>query len=679
MGVALSNIDIVVFIAFVVVVLIVGLLGSRGEKQTSEDYFLAGRKLTWPLIGFSLIAANISAEQMVGMSGAAANAEIGLAIASWEWIAAITLVGVGFLFLPTFLRTGIYTIPQFLEQRFTPGARTLLSLLTVFVLCLVNIATVTYLGAKFFVPYYEGTIGLSGWCWIVAAIAAVYVAVGGLKATAWADVIQGAALIIGGAVITVLAMMALDDPDPTKYSGINSPEIIQQQLGPAASGDLSGKLGVLKEERMHLFLPATSVVLPWTAFLLGVWIPNFYYWGLNQYIVQRTLGSRSLAEGQKGIVFAAMLKLIIPFVVVVPGIIGFTLYSGKMAEKADRDTNIKVVEAFTKAEAELAAGTPPAGPAGAELFLFDDEYASRDMALARRIFTYNATLASATADEFIAKATTGPDGQPLKDPVDGKPKTEAEALADANDALTSAAKSASAKVFTTSARLDGYDFDDAFPILVRWLTPSGIRGFIIAAVMGAVVSSLASMYNAASTIFTMDVYRALINKNASQSNLVWVGRAFVPIAAVVGCIIAPNLGKLGSGAFNFIQEFQGYIFPILAVFIYGLFVKRAPRQCGIVGVALSPVVYGILHAVTLNTDFAPNSLGALVIDPFINRIAITFFVIMLVLGLMTAAKPMPEPFRFEATTNLELKGSGLAKVGAVIVIAVTVLLYIVFA
>jgi len=218
-------IDVIIFLAFVVAVISVGLWKSRGERD-SEGYFLAGRGLSWWLIGFSLIAANISAEQFVGMSGAAAKDHVGLAIASYEWIAAITLVAVAFFFLPKFLRSGIYTIPEYLEYRYNRHARTIMSLLMVITLVCVNITTVIYLGAKALEPLFEDSslfgqnLDIPMLSWIVGIAAAGYVAAGGLKACAWTDLFWGSALILGGAVIMVLTFMALDNPD--KFEGLDS-------------------------------------------------------------------------------------------------------------------------------------------------------------------------------------------------------------------------------------------------------------------------------------------------------------------------------------------------------------------------------------------------------------------------------------------------------------------------
>jgi SSS family solute:Na+ symporter len=216
--------------------------------------------------------------------------------------------------------------------------------------------------------------------------------------------------------------------------------------------------------------------------------------------------------------------------------------------------------------------------------------------------------------------------------------------------------------------LVGYDYDGAFPLLIRYLTPPGLRGFVLAALMGAVISSLASMLNAASTIFTMDIYKEYINKKASQTNLVWVGRLCVPVCVVIGCLIAPELADPKfRGAFAYIQEFQGYVSPgVLTIFLFGLFVPRSPRNCGVVGLVLSPIVYGFMHL--FFGDMA-----------FLNRMAITVGAIAVVLALMTLLAPLKEPITLPAQTKIELKSSRLAMALGGIVVIATVALYVIFA
>jgi SSS family solute:Na+ symporter len=343
----MSAIDIVVFVAFVAVVIGVGLYKSKGEATHGEhgaaNYFLAGRGLSWWLIGFSLIAANISTEQFVGMSGQAAN-WLGIAIASYEWMAAVTLVVVAFVFLPTFLRSGIYTMPEFLEYRFNPFARTIMAVSTMIILVGVPTASVIYSGAKVISVYFAGLtlVGLdlgniAVGCWIIGILSAVYVFAGGLKACAWADLLQGSALIAGGAVVMVLALRALGAADPAALAQTAvTPGLDPAQLASAGAWEriqlLNG--GALPAGKLHMVRPASDPSIPWTALVVGLWIPNFFYWGLNQYITQRTLGSKSLAEGQKGIVFAALLKLVIPFIVVIPGILAFNLFNSHLKDDA---------------------------------------------------------------------------------------------------------------------------------------------------------------------------------------------------------------------------------------------------------------------------------------------------------------------------------------------------------
>jgi len=632
----LSGLDGLIIIVFFASVIGLGLFKSRKEK-TSEDYFLAGRGLKWWLIGFSLIAANISAEQFVGMSGQAAKDSIGLAVASYEWIAAITLVFVALFFLPKFLKSGIFTIPEYLEYRYNHSARIAMSFLMVVIYAGVTIPTVVYLGAKALVPVFpKDVIGIPinivTLSWFVGILAAAYVAAGGLKACAWADLIQGSALIIGGAIIMVLSFMALNDP--SKFEGI-SQAAVNTSLGVGGEASLGEKFAILKEAKMHMALPRTSDFLPWTALLLGIWIPNFYYWGLNQYIMQRTLGAHSLREGQRGVVFAAFLKLIIPFVVCIPGIIAFTLYAPKMHDDAMnmKTLNKPILESFEAVKSDPAAANM--------VFLFDGDFANLKPQLAGEILSFNTKVLGETV----------PKGQDLS-------KINADMLKQAKKTHPN---------IKAQQELVGYDYDGAFPLLIRYLTPRGLRGFVLAALMGAVISSLASMLNAASTIFTMDIYREWFKKDAAQKILVSVGRSCVPVLVVVGCFIAPVLANPRfKGAFAFIQEFQGFISPgVLTIFLFGLFVKKTPRVCGVLGLVLSPIIYGILF-------FGFGDIA------FLNRMAITVGAIAAVLLIITLIKPLKELIKLPEQTKIEMHWSKGSVYFGVLVILLTIVLYIIF-
>ena len=687
----LSGFDIGVLVVFFACVISVGLFKSRKEK-TSEDYFLAGRGLKWWLIGFSLIAANISAEQFVGMSGQAAKASIGLAVASYEWIAAITLVVVAFFFLPKFLKSGIFTIPEYLEYRFNHTARLVMSLLMVIIYLGVTIPTVIYLGAKALDPLFKEQllgipINITTLSWFVGILAGIYVAAGGLKACAWADLIQGSALIIGGAVIMVLTFMALDNPG--RFEGIDV-GAVNSSLGTAEGATFGQKFSALKESSMHMVLPRASTFLPWTALLLGIWIPNFYYWGLNQYIMQRTLGAHSLREGQRGVVFAAFLKLIIPFVVCIPGIIAFTLYAPKMQENAMNDArfNKSVLSKYEQVKTNPSSAD--------KVFPFDGDFADLHPERAEDICLFNlqvagievregATLAEVRETAIKYFTEKNPKFRKKLEEMEEfnqnrKPDEEEKkvSLTDLNNEAANLPagenRSLLQKIFSRKKfdvekeqELVGYDYDGAFPLLIRYLTPHGLRGFVLAALMGAVISSLASMLNAASTIFTMDVYREWFNKKAAQSVLVWVGRCCVPIGVVVGCLIAPVLANPRfKGAFAFIQEFQGFISPgVLTIFLFGLFVKRTPRYCGVLGLILSPIIYGILF-------FGWGDMA------FLNRMGITVGAIAAVLLVVTLLRPMTERITLPEQAKIELNWSKGSVYVGVFVTLLTVLLYIIF-
>jgi len=628
----LNPLDISVFLAFIAAVIVTGILKSRHEK-TSEDYFLAGRGLSWWLIGFSLIAANISTEQFIGMSGSAAK-WLGLAIASYEWMAAITLVFVAFFFLPKFLKAGIYTIPEFLEYRYNEMARSLMASFMVVIYVFVTFAAVVYSGAIVVKTLFGGqevfgiTINIKTASWAIGIVAAIYVTCGGLKACAWADLLQGSALIVGGTIVLVLAMKAL---------GAATTETIPELASLETGAGAWEKFTHLNGHKLHMILPQKDPEIPWTALVIGLWIPNFYYWGLNQYITQRTLGSKSVAEGQKGVIFAAGLKLIIPFIIVFPGIIAFNLYSSDMKTEA-ADNNSKVLVAFEQVRSN---------PSEAKVaFVFDRQFPGMYKETAEDIVAFNAGVAR----------TEVPKGE----------------LFEANEHIL---KSISAKNAEMPAEeqvaiqktLMGYKFDSAFALLIKKLVPIGLRGFMLAAIMGAVMSSLASMLNSASTIFTMDLYKKYIKKSASQANLVAVGRVCVGVFAVIGCFIAPLLDnpKFG-GVFKYIQEFQGYISPgILAVFVFGFLVRKAPPVTGVVGLILNPIMYFLLAQVFPKLAF-------------LDRMAVSFFGVMGVMAIITLIKPLEKPVEFPVRTDIDLRPSRLAKLFGLAVVIVTVGLYIIF-
>ena len=471
-----SNLDFVVFALYAILILSIGLYVSRqkeGKNKSAEDYFLAGKSLPWWAIGASLIAANISAEQFIGMSGS--GFALGLAIASYEWMAAITLLVVGKYFLPIFIEKGLYTIPEFIEKRFSSNLKTILAVFWIALFVFVNLTTVLFLGGKALDTILGSGDGSILFNSIVglALFAAAYSLWGGLAAVAWTDVVQVILLIIGGLLMTYFALSNVTD-----------------------SGDfIDGIVHVYNTapERFSMILSKGEIItpngrdawwdLPGLAVLIGgMWVANLYYWGFNQYIIQRTLAAKSLKEGQKGIAFAAFLKLIIPVIVVLPGIIAYVM------------------------NVDPATGSLNMDLLGSEGFL------------------------------------------------------------------------------GTSGNVAN---DNAAPWLIKNYIPVGLKGLILAALAAAIVSSLASMVNSTSTIFTMDIYKSLINKKADDVKMVQVGRLTGLIALIIATLIAPKLGSLGQ-VFQFIQEYTGVVSPgILAVFLMGLFYKKATNNASIWGVISS--------------------------------------------------------------------------------------------
>jgi len=630
---SLSTIDMVVFGLFIASVIGLGLYKSKGEGKDSESYFLAGRGLMWWLIGVSLIAANISSEQFVGMSGSAAD-YLGLAISSYEWMAAITLVIVAFTFIPYFLKSGIYTMPQFLQQRYGDGTRAIMAFMTMILLIGVSLTGVIYAGgltmSELFADHAFLDLGLTGWCWLIGIMAAIYIAAGGLNASAWADLIQGIALILGGAIITYFALHKLGI---TPVSELTAASAHPKEVADSASG--VAKLIALNHEKLHMKLPSWDKNIPWTALILGLWIPNFYYWGLNQYITQRVLGSSSLKQGQKGIVFAAGMKLIIPFVIVVPGIIAFNLYSKELSEIDAR----KNAPAWTALNEHL--GKPESGHA----FVANIQWARLNPEKAAAIDAHNIAVLKATGGDLSG--------------------------------LDSATLSEEQRFATIPARLEkntklelhpiqGFKYDAALNLLMKNLLPEnvGIRGFVIAALLGAIVSSLAAVLNAASTIFTMDIYQRYFSPKSSQKGLVAAGRIAVGVFAVVGCLLAPNLDKFGS-IFKYIQQFQGYASPgILAVFVFGILNRRGPGICGVVGLLLNPFLYWALDQYT---DLA-----------FLDAMGVCFFAVLGVMWVIALIKPLAQPVVFATNTTMNVESCRSSKIAGIGVIIVTLVFYAIF-
>jgi SSS family solute:Na+ symporter len=514
----LQPLDIAIFFTYVVGLLVLALWISREEKGASkntEDYFLASKALPWWAIGASLIASNISAEQIIGMSGS--GYAIGLAIASYEWMAAITLIIVGKYMLPIFLKNEIFTMPQYLEQRFDSKVKTVLALFWLAVYVFVNLTAVLWLGGLA-IETVAGVDWMYGMIFL-ALFSVAYSLYGGLKAVAYTDILQVVLLVFGGLFLSYLALDAVADGD-----GII-----------AGFGVLTDQLPnhfdmILRPDSPHyMSLPGLSVLIG------GLWIMNISYWGFNQYIIQRALAAKNLKEAQKGIAFAAYLKLLMPVIVVLPGIAAVVLYP---------------------------------------------------------------------------QLTTP---------------------------------------------------DQAYPSMMA-LMPTGIKGLIFAALVAAIVSSLASMTNSISTIFTMDIYSKL-KPGKSQKHYVFIGRSAALISLAIALVVAePLLGKFDQ-AFQYIQEFTGFFTPgIVVIFVMGMFWSKA-SSAGALAAAIGSAVFSILLKVYW------------VALPFMDRVGLVFLLCLALCVIVSLAKPDKGQDSSVSLDDVNFKTSSNFNIAALGVVIILIALY----
>lgn len=516
----LSSLDVVIVLAYLAGIFVLAQLVSRekgGHEKSAQDYFLASKALPWWAIGASLIAANISAEQIIGMSGS--GYAIGLAIASYEWMAALTLLIVGKWFLPVFLRNGIYTMPQFLEERYGTRIRTLMAVFWLGLYVFVNLTSILWLGsiAVSQVAGINQMLALA----LLGGFALAYQLYGGLKAVALTDIVQVTLLVLGGLLVTGITLSQIGDG--SVLAGFTRlwaerPEKFEMILSP--------------DNPFYKDLPGLSVLIG------GMWIANVSYWGFNQYIIQRALAAKDIREAQKGVVFAAFLKMLMPVIVVLPGIAAVVLAPG--LERPDR----------------------------------------------------------------------------------------------------------------------------AYPTMMA-LLPSGILGLVFAALVAAIVASLASKINSVATIFTLDFY-AKRRAEVPQAQLVRVGRIAAVVAIALGILTArPLLGSFDQG-FQYIQEFTGFFTPgIVVIFILGLFWKRA-NEAGALAAAIGS------FALSIVLKFAWPSL------PFMDRIGLVFLLALalaVIVSLATKSRADRDRIR---TDDVSYRTPASFNIASLAVIAILIALYATF-
>ncbi len=549
--------DYVVFLVYFVIVAFYGYwIYNRKKKAVtdSKDFFLAEGALTWWAIGASLIASNISAEQFIGMSGS--GFKMGLAIATYEWMAAATLLVVAIFFMPIYLKNRIYTMPQFLTQRYSTTVSTIMAVFWLLLYVIVNLTSILFLGALAI-----STIsGLNFWfCMIGLAVFAVIITLGGMKVIGYTDVIQVFFLTLGGLATTYLALELVS-------AHFNTTGVINGFSLMMERADDHFTMVFDQDNPNYLDLPGLTILLG------GMWIVNLNYWGCNQYITQRALGA-SLPTARNGILFAAFLKVIMPVIVVLPGIAAFVLHKEGMFQ-----------------------------------------------------------------EEMMADGSINP--------------------------------------------------DRAYPVLLN-LLPVGLKGLSFAALTAAIVASLAGKANSISTIFTLDIYKKFFKIDATEQQLVMVGRIAIVVAMILAMIIAPFMGIDKKGGFQYIQEYTGFVSPgIFAIFILGFFWKRTTATAALVAAIITFPLSLLFKFLPRFADLsllqkygfaARNPESAVFEIPFIDRMGFVFLIVVAVMVVISLVDPKGKnnPRGLEIDSKM-FKPEGAFAVGAAIVCGLLAALYIIF-
>jgi SSS family solute:Na+ symporter len=527
--------DYAVFIVYFIVVSVYGYTIYRKRQKNEHDakaYFLAEGTLTWWAIGASLIASNISAEQFIGMSGE--GFFLGIAVAAYEWVAAIALIIVAVWFIPVYLKNKIYTMPQFLKTRYNESTALIMAVFWLFLYVFVNLTSILYLGAV-------AINGLAGGEYLHVimvglALFALLISLGGMKVVAYTDVIQVAVLIIGGLVTSYIALTTVGEYFGVGSDAIAGFKVLMREAPEHFKMIIPKPTATSSQNDINKYLTFPGIL----SYLAGIWIINLNYWGCNQYITQRALGA-DLQTARTGILFAGILKLLMPVIVMLPGIAAYVLYS----------------------------------------------------------------------KGYLPQLVGGKDG--------------------------------------------------AYSAVLTFL-PTGLKGLSVAALTAAIVASLAGKVNSISTIYTLDVHKKYIQKEASDRTQVNIGRYAVFVAMLLAVLFTWNdvLGIGGVGGFTYIQKYTGFISPgVFAMFVLGMFWKRTTGTAAIVG-----VLAGFILSVFFN-EFAPAILGNETIlytaytngkggfeIPFHICMGLSFLFTMILMIAISFAGPKVNPKAFELDTEM---------------------------
>jgi len=547
------------YLIFVLYLILVGSYGywiyhrRKSREHDSKGFFLAEGSLTWWAIGASLIASNISAEQFIGMSGN--GFFVGIAVSAYEWIAALALIIIAVWFIPIYLKNKIYTMPQFLKTRYNETVAMIMAILWLFIYIFVNLTSILYLGAVAISGLLPAgsNIDYLHIVMIALAVFSIFITLGGMKVIGFTDVIQVTVLIIGGLATSYMAL----DKVGGGQGAVHGFSTLMNEAPDHFHMIFKRPSALSSQEDINKYLILPGILM----YAAGQWIVNLNYWGCNQYITQRALGA-NLQTARNGLLFAALLKMIMPLIVMLPGIAAFVLVKQGHLHPLDK-------------------------------------------------------------------------------------------------------------------------MDDAYSSVLGFL-PAGLKGLSIAALTAAIVASLDGKINSISTIFTLDIYKKYINKEASEYKMVWTGRAVALAALIVAILFTWKdvLGISSAGGFTYIQKYTGFISPgVFAMFILGMFWKRTTGAAAVVGVItgvtlcyffneMAPSVFGN------NTWFwtaYPNGKGGFEI-PFLIAMGLSFFFTVLIMVIISLAGPKVNTKAFILDTSMfRLKPQTIALI--VVILLMLVALY----
>jgi SSS family solute:Na+ symporter len=565
-----TQIDYIIFVVYFFIVAGYGYYIYRKKKKAvsaTHDFFLAEGSLTWWAIGASLIASNISAEQFIGMSGNGYS--IGIAVAAYEWIAAIALIIVAVWFIPVYLKNKIFTMPQFLKTRYNETVALIMGIFWLFLYVFVNLTSILFLGSLAINNLMGGDPNSFHIILIALSVFAVFITLGGMKVIGFTDVIQVAVLIIGGLATTYIALIVVSKAFGFGENAIEGFNQIVKNAPDHFHMIFAKPNGASTQHQVDNYLTIPGLL----SYVAGIWIINLNYWGCNQYITQRALGA-DLHTARKGILFAGFLKLLMPLIVMLPGIAAYVLHQKGMLQ------------------AEM--------------------------------------LVSSKHGEVVP--------------------------------------------------------DNAYSAILGYL-PNGLIGLSLAALTAAIVASLAGKANSISTIFTLDIYKKYIKKDAGEKNMVMIGRITIICALIVsiGLTWKDSLGIGGTGGFTFIQKYTGFFSPgVFAMFILGMFWRRTTGAAAVVG-----VITGFLLSVVFNV-YAPEWFGPTTIlytayknsagiyeIPFHICMGLAFGFTMLIMILISLGGPKINPKAFVLDKSMFKVSPGILAM-IVVTLLIISLLYVRF-